>query len=441
MFLSKRSTLNRAGSDQRFCLLFLAVALFLSLGVGGCASQKLRDARDEFHAGNVAGANQALAGMDDYPTRDRLLYHMERGTILFNLAAYEESVQEFLAASKLITEQEVISISRQTGSIVTSEWFTEYKGEYSERLWVHSYLMMNFLLLDQYEAALVEAKQALKLFAVFPDVLRKEYAARALIGSCYEFLLDYDDAYIEFKKLFDDMPQKKNLARHLYGLAWRLGYKDDFGVYTPYLSAADMEKVQKADSTELIVFVEIGRAPVKVASNIIVPPSIRFSWPKYTSSPTDYGMRVKNRDLEATGMTVSTDMGALLRSSLSARAEIMIVKEAARVGVKEVIAQAVGRENGELAGAAVRLLFFLTEEADTRGWETLPGGLALVRIPLLPGKHRIELDVFGGAGGSLGNIILPEFEIQKGQKIFKSVRWPVRKMPNNPPEKKKMDPQ
>jgi hypothetical protein len=58
-----------------------------------------------------------------------------------------------------------------------------YKGEYSERLWVHTYLMINFLLQNRPDSALVEAKQALEIFDEYPDPLEGDLFTRALLPS------------------------------------------------------------------------------------------------------------------------------------------------------------------------------------------------------------------------------------------------------------------
>ena len=83
---------------------------------------------------------------------------------------------------------------------MTTEWLTEYKGEYGERLLVHTYQMMNYLLIGKHEDALVEAKQALEIYGKYPSC-SNDYFTRALIAHCYEALGEINDAYIEYKKL------------------------------------------------------------------------------------------------------------------------------------------------------------------------------------------------------------------------------------------------
>jgi len=63
-------------------------------------------------------------------------------------------------------------------------------------------------------------------------------------------------------------------------------------------------------------------------------------------------------------------------------------------------------------------LLFLLEEADTRAWETLPGQLTLVRVPLDAGTHDLRLDIDSNAySTSLGSIT-----IRPGQRVFRRLR-------------------
>ncbi|NJL59773.1 MAG: hypothetical protein HC887_09155 [Desulfobacteraceae bacterium] len=178
--------------------------------------------------------------------------------ILHQMGKYEESVQEFLKASDLMKKQDIISVSQQAASLVTTEWITEYKGEYSERLWVHTYLMMNFLLLGKYESALVEAKQSDAIIAQYPVALSNDYFTRALIALCYEMLGEINDAYIVYKKLAESMPDPSVIMPKLHRYAVRLGFQDDVLKYKAMIS-----KPEEEGSAEVVLFLGESRAPKK----------------------------------------------------------------------------------------------------------------------------------------------------------------------------------
>ena len=98
-----------------------------------------------------------------------------------------------------------------------------------------------------------------------------------------------------------------------------------------------------------------------------------------------------------------------------------MTKEAARVIAKEAMARAFEKKNNDLLGALFRAVLFITEEPDTRSWETLPGVLHLIRIPLKPGKHALQISVSQWSGQQIEDMSL-SVSISPGQRVFYSVR-------------------
>lgn len=360
--------------------------------LSGCASGSLNRARDAFYKGDAAQASEALADPENVWSRDRLLYYMEKGAILHYSGDYQGSTDLLLRAAALIREQDIISAGQQTASLVTSEWLTDYKGEYAERLLVHTYLMMNFLLLGKPESALVEAKQALAVYDEFPEACDDDYFTRALIAHCFEALDEINGAYIEYKKLAELMGDPGPVAGKLVDLAGRLGFYDEAEHFRQFLTEPE-GKAQERPTGEVIVFLSQGRAPVKIPHDIVLPPSIRFSFATYEDRGGHFpspginplsGVRGGNR--------VATDVGAVLKASLNQRLLQIMAKETARVVAKEAIANNIDDSGLEVL---VRIAFFLMEVPDTRCWQTLPGSLSMIRIPILPGADPISLNGSG----------------------------------------------
>ncbi|OQX03141.1 MAG: hypothetical protein BWK80_56300 [Desulfobacteraceae bacterium IS3] len=406
-------------SEYRFTYRLVLLSGLL-IWIAGCTSVPLREARTAFYSHQFQKAEVSLSKPEEFSNRDKLLLFMEKGLILHHVGKYEDSVKEFLNASYLIKKQDVISVSQQAASLVTTEWITEYKGEYSERLWVHSYLMMNYLLLNKYEDALVEAKQALRLMEQYPIALSDDYFTRALIALCYEILGENNDAYIEYKKLNEAIPDDTAIAEKLYRLAVKLGFHDDAKRYKGFVSK---EKLQDA-AAELILFAGIGNAPKKIAGNIIIPPTIRISFPQYQYQEPDMAEITVSESSQnlLPMMVVRTSVDNVCRASLSHRASKIMIKEAARAAVKETLARAVESRNHELVGALFRAVLFITEEPDTRSWETLPASLYLLRFPLVPGTHSLNITISRQDGRQIENIALPVITLSPGQKGFHSIR-------------------
>jgi hypothetical protein len=407
----------RCGPFNECIFAVLLISIFLI--ATGCTSAPIRKARNEFYGGSPEKASEILDKVKKISKRDRLLFLMEKGLILHHQGLYEKSTSVLLEASGLIEKQEIINVGRQAGSLVTTEWLTEYKGEYSERLWVHTYLMINFLLLHNYEDALVEAKQALQVFEKHPEALSDDFFTRGLIALCFENLGLNNDAFIEYRKLAELMDDPGPVAGKLYQLGTELGFDEEVEQYKEYIHVEDPEKVNKSPYAELVLFISQGRAPVKIPGNIVIPPSIRFSFPRYEDTESSFlNEAIINTSAGSPGDSISTDVGKVIRASFKKRAAMIIAKETARAAAKEAIAQKAGNEHDVVAEIALRAIFFLLEEPDTRSWQTLPAGLEMIRLPLEQADQNMTISI----GEENRTITLTEKEISSGRRIYRSIR-------------------
>ncbi len=398
------------------CLLLLT-SLFLS----GCATTPLDKARDQFHRGQPKAAIATLEDPDNHSKRNSLLFYMNKGLIFHHLGEYKKSTIEFRKASELIEAQDYISLSEQTTTLIINDWLANYRGEYSERLWIHSYQMMNYLLLSQYDSAAVEARQALKVLKKYPKPLKQDWFTQALIGLSFESVGKINDAYIVYKKLAKEMPNDKPIARQLYWFARQLGFSKDEKKYR----ASVPDKLKNLDPSkqgELVLFFANSSLPEKISGEIYAPPDIRISFPRYQDSysPSPI-LRVTTAKKEIPFTAISTNLGTVARASLDARGKAIFAKHTARVGIKHSLVHNLRKED-EAAAELLNLLFFLLENADTRGWATLPGNLVMLRIPLNPGTHDIVITA-GTNAHSLEDIYkFSNLSITPGQRIYRKVR-------------------
>ena len=382
----------------------------------GCAG-RLNRASDYFYADRPEQALEVLQQGDSWDSRSQLLFLMEQGVVLHQLGRYAESVTALRKAADLIKDFELISATEQAATLVTSEWLARYKGESSERLWVHSYLMMDYLLLNRYEDALVEAKQALKRLGDHSKALKDDYFTRSLIALCFSLLAEDNDALLVYRQLAKDLPSPAPVAADLVRHAARLGMNDLVEQYQPYVKEQPL-----AEDAELVLFLATGQIAVKQPGNIVLPPSIRFSFPFYPFRPAaEPRVRLGPGPAEELNL-LSTDLNQVARESLEERRAGILAKETVRAATKETVAREVRRNSGELAEAVTRVALFLLEEPDTRCWQTLPARLSLIRIPLSPGKHQLRLQIGGSGRFSAGQIELPTLELRPGQHIFYSLR-------------------
>lgn len=372
-----------AGSFMRLRYLLLLFLIFAS----GCTTIPLQKARADFFSGNPAEADKALGECSRIPERDRLLCYMEKGIILHYMGEYGASRDTLLKASQFLKDQDFISVKDQSTAVMINDLTATYKGEYSERLWVHTYLMINFLLQNRPDSALVEAKQALEIFDEYPDPLEGDLFTRALIALCFENMNQPDSARIEYEKLAKAIGKES--------------YRPD--PVTP-------------GKGELVLFIARGRIPAKVSADVVLPPSIRISVPRYEEGSSYPPVDIKANETVLYPYIAETDMGEVASKSLDKRAAQYLTRQAIRAGAKEAIAQKIGNEN-EFAEVLARVVLFLLEEADTRSWETLPGNLALARIALDAGAHVITIS------SGYSNPVRLEVDIQAGKRVYRSVRF------------------
>ncbi len=367
---------------------FRYILIILFFFSAGCTTAPLKKARYDFFSGNLDQANLVLSDCDEIPKRNRLLCYMEKGVILHYMESYKESTRVLLRASQFVRDQDQISITDQSAAVMINDATTTYKGEYSERLWIHTFLMMNFLLQKRYESALVEAKQALEVYDKYPGSLEGDHFTRALIALCFENMNQPDSARIEYEKLEKAMGGK--------------AYRPD---------------PVSPGKGELVLFVSQGRIPEKISADVVFPPSVRISIPRYADSFSPSPVEIMAEGNNITPDIITTDMGEVARKSLNDRAAQYLTRQALRAGAKEAVAQKVG-ENSEIVEVMARLILFLLEEADTRSWETLPGAITMERIILDAGAHDLTI-----SSGNTQSIRLNGIDIPEGKRVYRSVRF------------------
>ena len=400
-------------------LLWAVACAVLAALCGGCASGFLVSARDSYYSGRLQEAEAVLAA-NQPSARDTLLYLMEKGLVEHDLGRYRQSAATLRQASAWMDEN-VISASREAVSLLTTDLATAYDGEYCERLWVHAYLMMDYLILGEPESALVEAKQALAVFDEHQDSLASDVFTRALIALCFENLGEKNDAYIEYKKAARNAEDPSALDPVLFRLARALSFFDDAEKYGKNLTPEEKKKEQ---GPELVVFAAWGQGPRKMPASIVVPPGERISWVAYEPDRTPWGrVSAKAQAGELPVLEITTSVPGVAADSLDERKTRVIAKEAARFAAKEATARVIANNYGEAAGLLARLAFIFSGAPDTRCWETLPARLCLARVALAPGTREVTLTLTSPGGAVMGQTTLTGIQLMPNGKAFVSVRF------------------
>jgi len=382
----------------------------------GCATgSSISSARNQFYSGQPQAALETLES-SSVSNRDRLLAHLDRGLIAHTAGEYTKSIIAFKAATALLNDKDFISVKEQTASLITNDWATTYKGEYSERLWIHTFQMMNFLLLQNPEAAAVEARQALQIYDQHGDSLKKDWYSRTLIAMSFEAAGKPDSAHIEYKKLLDSIGSDAGMARRAWLNAMRLGREQDAKKFKSFVRSDG----KSGQNGELVLFLQTGAIPSKIAGEIFVDPELYASFPVYPNIPRpDVSVTVSKNGTALSADLVKTQLVDVSRSALAARGKQITTKQILRIAAKKELSRAL-EKRADGYGGLITAAFFLLEQADTRSWQTLPAHTTLVQVPLSAGTHSLQMQIKDGS--SVYNVDLQNINIVPQRPTFRSLR-------------------
>jgi hypothetical protein len=134
---------------------------------------------------------------------------------------------------------------------------------------------------------------------------------------------------------------------------------------------------------------------------------------------------VYRAELSAESSSTSSELIAELdnhaRAALKNEMPAIIARTIARVSIKNTVVDKT-RDNSPLLSLALNIVTFLTEQADTRAWNTLPQQILIMRLNLPAGSHDLKLSL---SGSTLPGTIQTwqEVDINKGESRLFSYHW------------------
>lgn len=369
-----------------FCLLTI-------LMLQACATPSaLQIARDQFRQGSATEALHSLTNAD-VSNRDLLLLYLDKGLVSQASGDYADSIDAFNRALEIVEELNYVSVRDQTTSIVSNDWAARYGGEISEKLWIHTFQMLNFLLLNAPESAAVEARRAVALFEDHGDILKQDVFTRSLMALSFESAGQLNSARVEYKKLVEDFDEPR----------------------PPLLDRT---------RSELVFIVASGFIDPKLPGDLFIDYDTRISFPYYAESfhqPPEVRVRVG----ESVGDYLRTDtpLVAISQRALAKRGKKLAARQALRLAAKHNIANSI-EDKDPLVGALARIALMVIEQADTRSWETLPAYLTLIRVPVEPGEQSVTLDILvkDPSATFVESRRVFDIDLSPGQRLYKLIR-------------------
>lgn len=412
--------------------LLLGPVLAAGLGLG-CTTYggKVRPVENMLAAGQPGEALALLEKNGDSGLGE-ILFQLNRGMLYRASGNPEQSNEALEQAKRSIEGLYGVSVSEQTGSLILNEGTIGFKGEPFEQILLHVYKALNYIELNDLDAARVEVLQAdLKMTTVGGDAYGENGFMRYLSGIVFELQDEPDNAYIAYRRAYEyysDNPVglrvPEPLRRDLLRLAEQQG-REEVEEYRGTVSGPP-EPEPPAGTGELVVLVHGDLVPPKreqISSlyhpelRILVNVALPYYEPYY-ARVSDVRVRVDGREVTAVKVE---DVAAQARYALDERMGTIAARALARAAVKATVSYQLGEQN-ELLGALANLAAVVTERADTRSWSTLPAAIWLARIPAPPGEQRVVVEVNGRAGGAL-EVFERELRLEAGERRVMSIHW------------------
>lgn len=246
-------------------------------------------------------------------------------------------------------------------------------------------------------------------------------------------MIEYRQAYVAYREYQKEygIPVPHSLKQDLLRLSERVGLMAEKERYETEFGMDRGQDIEAHDGKgELICVLSNGLAPVKRENSIfmLVPQThtlVKVSLPYYQSRVTPAVAARIRVDGEVTPMEEVEDVRTIAIRTLKMKLPAIRARAIARASIKGTVAYELKRQDNWLLGVLAELGGLATEHADTRSWITLPSNIFLVRIPLAPGKHNIELEMLDRHDVVIARREFRNVTINKDHMTFLSHHWIV----------------
>lgn len=433
---------RRANIGTFFWITFLAGLALLT----GCAThpESLAPVQNALVAGNYAHADSLMRQQEDLRDgKDRLLYYLHAGVVAHLNGDYRRSNALFDQADVRMEELYTKSISAEAASFITNEMVKAYPGEDFEKVMIHYYMALNYLLLGELDEALVECRRVnikLEEFNRKYDEHKNVYKADAfshyLMGLIYEASGDLNDAFIAYRNAanvyegdyqeFYDLNVPEQLKDDVLRTAAALGFDSEVDFFKRKWNKPDWTPQGKHRALgEVVVIWDNGMAPFKAQDELEIPFEdyyLRVAFPRFVSRPPLLTYAVA----DVTGKTARTrvvqDVEAIAMKNLDDRKGRIIAKTAARGVAKYALKEKIEDEWGEAAGCIFNIFAAATEQADTRSWFTLPNNIQIARMLHQPGTFDVQLRFYNRQNQVALQSTVEDVSLRAGRMTFITYR-------------------
>ena len=450
-FMKRRSVLQGAS----------AVLLLLATSACGPSVNRYALVDQSLLAGDPAQAATIIEkAKDEYGSESRVLYGMDRGLMLHLAGDYAGSNAVLEQAKDEVEKLYTRRLTTEAKAFLTHDAKLPFEGAPYEQTMINVIKALNYATLRNWSDALVEGRQLDHRLNVLADRTSEKYGyrddafARYLSGILYEITGELNDAFIAYRKAYEEyrrvgswtrVPAPTMLRQDLLRITDALHLTDEHeGYKKEFPDVVWRREGETKDLGQIVVISYNGRSPHKDDMFIDAPVSLdalnlvilsktlgngQYSHPNRRAVDSVlYGLnghvvrvaiptvvpqktQVAYGQVKAVGTagtyTATTQLvqnfTSLAERTLSDQLPGIAVKAVARAVVKYGLAEGVGRgahaaagkDAGPLVGIIVGSLAkawaVASEEADKRTWQTLPDEIQIARLWVPPGDYQVHL--------------------------------------------------
>ena len=346
------------------------------------------------------------------PARDRSQYLLNTGVLKSMTGDFEGAVEDLQNAKEILNSLQAFSFSGNLAAATINETLRDYDGSASERVLLHELLSINYLMLDDLDAARVEVLQAA---VVMNELAREEKpvgqlaSAHYIAGLVYELGGELDNARISYRKAANlmalrNMSLPRSLQNSQLAPSSRLGVDEgveevavDEAVYQ-YRDQVFLPAVSTdPNAAEIIVIYWDGVVTSKrgTSTSVWVPSMnqvVSLALPHYP--PSNYVQQSFTLNIAGQQHRTETieDIEALLREDLDDESAAIYAMTLARMVSKHQFVKSANDQDPGLALFA-NIFTILTESADIRSWNMLPSTIQIGRFSLAAGEYSLPYPI------------------------------------------------
>jgi uncharacterized protein len=228
---------------KHLLILILPLACFC-----GCAPLNFYARLDTYIAsGDYASADTIInSEKKQYEGMHELLYYFDKDSMLQAVGDYKESIKNLDKAEETIDSLYTKSATKEISSFFSNDLNLPYEGEDFEQVMVNVMKALDFMYLNDFSGARVEARKVNNRLNLLSDryegknKYKDDAFARYISAYSYEAEGNLNDAYIDYKKSYNAYQDynslystgvPEELKKDLLRVSLALNFKEDFSGY------------------------------------------------------------------------------------------------------------------------------------------------------------------------------------------------------------------